>query len=102
MRLPARRDAVQEVLGQVSPAIASTQANLLVKCEKTELRTAMMMVDNEIKDLTEAVKMLAEEVRDEESARMIDQRLESLDADVADVSAEVSILSAMVESVESE
>ena len=46
--------------------------------------------------------MLAEEVRDEESARMIDQRLESLDADVADVSAEVSILSAMVESVESE
>eukprot|EP01043_Picozoa_sp_COSAG02_P023870 COSAG02_NODE_1287_length_13452_cov_16.608403_2_plen_2280_part_00 len=97
---PARRDAVREVLGQVSPAIASTQAKLLVTCEKTELKTAMMMVDNDIKDLTEAVKTLAEEVRDEEPARMIDQRLEGLDADVADVSAEVSILSALVESVE--
>ena len=98
--LPARRDAVQEVLKQVSPGIASTQATLLVKCDKTELKTQMMMVDNDIKDLTEAVKTLAEEVRDEEPARVIDQRLEGLDADVADVSAEVSILSAMVESVD--
>ena len=98
--LPARRDAVQEVLKQVSPAITSTQATLLVKCDKTELKTQMMMVDNDIKDLTEAVKTLAEEVRDEEPARVIDQRLEGLDADVADVSAEVSILSAMVESVD--
>ena len=49
--LPARRDAVQEVLKQVSPAITSTQATLLVKCDKTELKTQMMMVDNDIKDL---------------------------------------------------
>ena len=91
---------MQEVLAQVSPTLASTHANLLVKCEKTELKTAMMMVNNDIKDLTEAVKTLAEEVRDEEPARVIDQRLEGLDADVADVSAEVSILSALVESVE--
>lgn len=100
MCLSARRDAVQEVLGQLSPAIASAQSSILVKCEKTELKTAMMMVDNDIKDLTEAIKTLADEVRDEEPTRLLDQRLESLDAEVADVSAEVSILSAMVESVE--
>ena len=100
MRLSARRDAVQEVLGQVSPQIASAQASLLSKCDKTELKSRMMMVDTDIKDLTEAVKTLAEEVRDEEQARALEQRLEGLGADVADVSAEISILSAMVELVE--
>ena len=60
----------------------------------------MMMVDTDIKDLTEAVKTLAEEVRDEEQARALEQRLEGFGADVADVSAEISILSAMVELVE--
>ena len=97
---PARRDAVQEVLGQVSPAIESARSALLLKCDNSTLKTNLMMVDNDIKDLTEAVKTLAQEVRDEEPARVIDQRLDGLDADLADVSAEISILSAMVESVE--
>ena len=95
----ARRDAVREVVEQLSPAIEAAQATLLVKCDKTELKTQMMMVDNDLKDLTQAFEVLVDEVRDEEPAKVIDERLDELDADVADVSAEVSILSAMVESV---
>jgi hypothetical protein len=97
--LSARRDAVREVVEQLSPAIEAAQATLLVKCDKTELKTQMMMVDNDLKDLTQAFEVLVDEVRDEEPAKVIDDRLDELDADVADVSAEVSILSAMVESV---
>ena len=90
---------MREVVEQLSPAIEAAQATLLVKCDKTELKTQMMMVDNDLKDLTQAFEVLVDEVRDEEPAKVIDERLDELDADVADVSAEVSILSAMVESV---